>query len=782
MDNAGVELTDHDRLNRQLRLLNDFQSELQAGCWELQSGADHIFWSDAMFTLHELEVYPENLIAIEEAEQFVHEPDRKLVQEKREELDRFGYVEYYLRINTATQQTKRIYAREKKLLLNEHVVYQGIWQDEAGQREAQRPLTEQNQKLARQLKIFERAEQVGDTGSWQVNLETYDTFYSDNIYRIHGLLPQSISPHVDSFRKYIHPEDKAVVIKAQEKAYVEMIPLHLEYRIIREDGEVRHISQISHLIRNEKGEHILAGSTKDITEQKLLEIQLREANDILSLQNEQFMEAEKIGKLGTWQLNIETRKAIYSANLYRIFGLKPHAVPPGLENFIHYIHPDDREMIRDAYARAYTEHLPPELTFRITRADGKPRTLTQRARFIKDGQGRVMLIGIVQDITEQQVQERQLREINDKLEIQNEAFRHAEKIASIGSWTWNLDTEEISYSDNVYAIYGLKPQSVAPGFANFGRYMHPDDRERMKDMPEKVRNAGEPIIVEYRIIRPDGQLRYLRGRNQPITIANGQTIIIGTTQDITDEVRMQQQLLDRIRFAEVLQESMPDRIIVTDSANNIISWNKSCENFYKLKKEEVIGRNFFDVRPEAELPEVLDRFKRSLQGETIHMPVVSIPPAPGFFELLMVPFRNEEGIVIGVLHVLHDITRQQHLQQELSERLEFIEKLQEASVDRIIVLDADLYFQLWNLQCEKYYGFTKDQVLGRHMLEVFPHFKTDAFYQYCVRALEGETVYVPADDKSELASNQESFLIPLKNDLKKITGILWIMHALTERG
>lgn len=776
-----MELMDYDRLNRQLRLLNDFQAELQAGCWELQAGADHIFWSDAMFALHELEINPENLIAVEEAERFIYEPDRKLVQEKREELDRSGYVEYYLRIITATQQTKRIYAREKKLLLNGQVIYQGIWQDEAGQRELHRPLTEQHQQLARQLKIFERAEQVGDTGSWQVNLETYETFYSDNIYRIHGLVPQSISPHVDSFRKYIHLEDKAVVIKAQEKAYVEMIPLHLEYRIVRESGEVRYISQVSHLTKNEKGEHILSGSIKDVTEQKLLELRLTEANDILSLQNELFMEAEKIGKLGTWQLYLETRKVVYSANLYRIYGLKPHAVPPGIENFIHFVHPDDREMLRDANAKAHSEHIPPNLTYRITRNDGKPRVVTQRSRLIKDGEGELMLIGIVQDITEQQLQEKQLRETNDKLEIQNEAFHHAEKIASIGSWTWNIDTEEIHYSDNVYAIYGLKPQSIPPGFANFGKYMHPDDRERMKDMAETIRNAAEPVTVEYRINRPDGQLRYLRGRNQPMTTVNGQTVIIGTTQDITDEVLLQQRLTDRIRFAEVLQEAMPDRIIVTDTANNIVSWNKSCENFYKLKKEEVVGRNFFDVRPETKLPAVLDRFNRSLQGETIHMPVVSTPNLPGFFELLMVPFRNETGSVIGILHVLHDITQQQHLQHQLHERLLFIEKLQEASVDRIVVLDNDLHIQLWNKQCELAYGFTQQQVLNKHVLEVFPKFKAGSLYQQCMRAIDGETMYVAADENKQPPDYYETYFIPMRGERGEMTGLLWIMHDLGER-
>ncbi|HYC30279.1 MAG TPA: PAS domain S-box protein, partial [Chitinophagaceae bacterium] len=481
-----------------------------------------------------------------------------------------------------------------------------------------------------------------------------------------------------------------------------------------------------------------------------------------------------------WQVNINTRKTVFSSNLYRLYGLKPYSVLPGMQNFMQFIHPDDREMVSESYNKVFEQHIAPDLEFRIIRSDGKTRRLRQKSRYIKTD-GEELLIGIVQDITDQQQKDKLLRDANEKLIVQNETFRQAEKVAEMGTWTWNLDTNEIFYSDNIYNIYGLKPQSVPAGYESFSKYMHPDDRKWLKGMSEKIRSEQQLLNIDYRINRADGELRYLRSKNRPITTPEGQTIIIGVTQDITPEVELQQQLMERIRFAELLSDTIVDRIVVTDITNNIISWNKSCEDFYRQKKDQVIGKNFFDVLTQMRIPEVTEQFKKVLGGESIHVPVIPVPQLPGHFhEIFLVPLRDENGRVIGVLHIMHDISHQQQLQDELSRRLQFIEKLQEASIDRIIALDKDLYIQVWNKQCEKHYGLTKEQVLGKNVLEVFPKFKAELLYQHCLRALEGEMVHVPTDEGGP-RGYQESYFVPLKNEQHEVTGILWVMHDLTTR-
>ena len=96
-----------------------------------------------------------------------------------------------------------------------------------------------------------------------------------------------------------------------------------------------------------------------------------------------------------------------------------------------------------------------------------------------------------------------------------------------------------------------------------------------------------------------------------------------------------------------------------------------------------------------------------------------------------------------------------------------------------MVLDNNLNYIIWNKNCEKYYGIKKEDIIGKNVLELFPMFKVDPIYQECKKALKGETIHIPVKE-NDTHSYSESFLIPIKNENEQVTGILWVMHDLTE--
>ena len=140
--------------------------------------------------------------------------------------------------------------------------------------------------LQQELNIFRQAEQISDAGNWQINLSTFEAYYSDNYYRLYGVAPGSIHPHAHTFTSFILTEDLPVVVNALERSLVDKIPLHLEYRIMRKDGQQRHVSVISNITKNNKGEMLLTGITHDITEKKNLELELSASIEQIRLQNE----------------------------------------------------------------------------------------------------------------------------------------------------------------------------------------------------------------------------------------------------------------------------------------------------------------------------------------------------------------------------------------------------------------------------------------------------------------------------------------------------------------
>jgi len=500
----------------------------------------------------------------------------------------------------------------------------------------------------------------------------------------------------------------------------------------------------------------------------------------MDLQNESLKHAEQIGEFGTFKINLHTRLFQYSDNFLRLFGLKPPASLIGFDELLDYIFTDDQLLFRDIRNKIFEQQLAPEAEFRIVRPDGRVRQTRLKCKLLKSPEGDQLVIGIIMDTTKSDQLERQLKEINEKLLLQNEAFRQAEKVSGIGSWTRNLHTEQQHLSDNFYLLYGLKPQSITPGYDNFGKYIHPADRQKMKELYEEQMQSGEEMDISFRIVRPDGDIRHMRSRSQPISSPEGHTIIIGTTQDVTEDILLHQQLNERIRYSEMMSDNILDKIVITNSSNYIIEWNLKAEQAYGLKRQEVIGRNVFELFPKIKNDVVIERYRRALAGELVQLSEMELTYIKGFHEVSMVPIKDEKGNVTAVMTLMHDISEQVNLRSELKHRLEFIEKLVESSAHRIVVLDRDLCYMYWNQKSEEFYQLPKEKVIGKNIAEVFPSYRQQPYYAELKKALLGEMIHIPVNAESNLSIYTDEYMIPIMRNPKEVIAVLWIVHDLTE--
>jgi|GEM_PF-590620 len=159
--------------------------------------------------------------------------------------------------------------------------------------------------------------------------------------------------------------------------------------------------------------------SKDITELKQAEASLQKSN--LSL-----AEAQRIAHIGNWEWNIQTNETYWSDELHRIFGTTPQTFVGTYEAFLGMIHPDDRDIVKDAIDKALNERAKAVCNHRIVRSDGSVREVHEIFEMISDDTGKAMrVIGTIQDVTERNQTERELQRARDLL-IQSE------KLASIG--------------------------------------------------------------------------------------------------------------------------------------------------------------------------------------------------------------------------------------------------------------------------------------------------------------------------------------------------------------
>ncbi len=127
-----------------------------------------------------------------------------------------------------------------------------------------------------------------------------------------------------------------------------------------------------------------------------------------------------------------------------------------------------------------------------------------------------------------------LKKSNQDLMVATESFKHAEEIGSFGSWQWDLEKKTFTYSDNQYRLFGCEPQSYQPTTENFIGFVHPDDRHLIPSNPLHIKSEDRITLFFFRIIRKDGEVRYIKSISKLLVDASGKELIIGINSDVTD--------------------------------------------------------------------------------------------------------------------------------------------------------------------------------------------------------------------------------------------------------
>jgi PAS domain S-box-containing protein len=119
---------------------------------------------------------------------------------------------------------------------------------------------------------------------------------------------------------------------------------------------------------------------------------------------------------------------------------------------------------------------------------------------------------------------------------------NAQQLAHMGDYDWEIATDTNRWSDQLFRIYGHEPQSFSPDYERFLSMIHPDDRERVREVHQQAYATGEPWEMTERIVRPDGEIRYLATNGQVVTDEDGSPVRMrGTCIDITERLHAEEE-------------------------------------------------------------------------------------------------------------------------------------------------------------------------------------------------------------------------------------------------
>lgn len=159
-------------------------------------------------------------------------------------------------------------------------------------------------------------------------------------------------------------------------------------------------------------------------------------------------------------------------------------------------------------------------------------------------------VGIIYfDVTDRRLNEHQLA--------------RAQQLAKMGSWSWTVGTDRVVWSDEMYRIYGLSPETFAATFQGFLERVHPDDRSMAASSVRYALEHRTPFHHRERIVRPNGDVRVLDSMGECILDANGKPAqLVGLCRDITEDARALQALEESEQRFRKIFEASPAAICV----------------------------------------------------------------------------------------------------------------------------------------------------------------------------------------------------------------------------
>ncbi len=281
-----------------------------------------------------------------------------------------------------------------------------------------------------------------------------------------------------------------------------------------------------------------------------------------------------------------------SPSCKRITGYSP-------QEFIHrpslireVILPIDREIwdqhIRES-RRGVSYH---EIQFRIRRADGQIRWIEHACQSVRSPQGEFLGYRVSnRDVTERKLAEEAARK-------KDESLAEAQRIAHLGNWHWNIETDELAWSDEIYRIFGLHPQEFGATYDAFLACIHPGDREAVEEAVNRsLADPSVPYGIEHRIVRPDKSERIVHERGEVTFDDGGRPIrMIGTVQDITER-KQAEELLQRSQeelrhlSSRLLTIQEEERKRIARELHDGIGQSLSALKFLLENRLQVMGKN-----------------------------------------------------------------------------------------------------------------------------------------------------------------------------------------------
>ncbi|MEH1845140.1 MAG: PAS domain S-box protein [Nostoc sp.] len=517
-----------------------------------------------------------------------------------------------------------------------------------------------------------------------------------------------------SFFQFLHPDDLAEVMEDMTTLGSSFHPLtNRERRAFTVNG-IRWFQWNVIAILNDKKEVVeIQGVGRNITEQQaaLHERQLAEA--ALRQSEEKFRNFAENSHAIISIASADSFHPLYISPAYEnIWGRSCQSLYDQPHSWLDAIHPDDRDCATKSVEQLLSTKSS-SVEYRILQPDGSLRWICNRGFAVYNDQGEVDYYGcITEDITERKSAEESLRQSEEK-------FRTFAENTHAVIWIASPDSFRILYVSPAYEkIWGRSCQNLLEQRESWIDTVHPDDRDRVTNAARQQLTSESPSI-EYRILRPDGSVRWIWDRRFTIYDEQGKVQSYdGIAEDITERKLAEQSLQEseaRLSLAlEAGEMGIWDRNLITNTS----FWSANMGPLYGLPSGTLcptIEGYVNLIHPEdhesvaASIPRMIAEGR-----ETTDYRVIWPDGSLHWLNCKAQVYYNEIGEVIRMIGTNKDITERKLAEQKISEQAALLD----IATDAILVRDFQSQTLFWNKGAERMYGWLSTEVIGKDLREI----------------------------------------------------------------
>ena len=264
-----------------------------------------------------------------------------------------------------------------------------------------------------------------------------------------------------------------------------------------------------------------------------------------------------------------------------------------------------------------------------------------------------------------------------KLEASKALLAKAEKIAKIGSWEYDHETNERSWSEELFNILGFDKNAPIPSCAKILERVHPEDISSVKRTLRAGHREGRAWELNYRLLLPDGTLKYVESKGEPTVDSEGRVIkVLETIMDVSEQ---QAALRERIQTEKSLQRSEKQLSLITDALPILIAYidnrhcyrynNRTYETWYGKPRASLQGKQISEVVGQENYQKLLPYIETALAGKTITFESQPVAENGSAYWIsgTYIPDIDADGEVKGFFSMIDDITERKAVDRMKSE-------------------------------------------------------------------------------------------------------------------